>query len=60
MNIEMMNEYKKLYLHCKNWIEDNSFHEESFILDDLYFEKAQELIEGIGNIVGFFKYPEED
>ena len=51
---------KKLLSHIKNWIETQQFHEESNCLDDLHFVSLQEFIQGICDIVGYYKSPEEE
>lgn len=41
--------------HLVNWRERSHFHSESSILDDLYYEFAQELVDGIYEIIGHYQ-----
>lgn len=49
---------KKLLSHIKKWVDDQRFYEESNCLDDLHFESLQEFVQGICDIVGYYKKEE--
>lgn len=51
---------QKLFLICKKFIQDNKVRcAESSIKDQVY-ENAPELVEAIGNVIGFYKEPETE
>jgi len=53
-------EGEALHKLCKDFIERHRVSCAEATVEDRVYQHAPELVEGIGKIVGFYRYPDED
>jgi hypothetical protein len=60
MDVERIRKMDALWGVCEAFVQRNQIHCAEATVEDRVYENAPELVEQIANIVGFYKYPDDE